>query len=130
MHDENKHALHRLLDKSEIYDSICRYARGIDRGDWDLVRSTYHPDADDDHVEYKGGIDGLIEWLDKRFAGIDNSMHFPRQLPDRVRWTRSGIRGNVFHEPPPAHAERRGEGGPRRGGCALSRGVGTLCGSF
>jgi hypothetical protein len=76
MHDEKSQALHRLLDKSEIYDAICRYARGVDRGDWDLVRSTYHPDAHDDHVEYKGGIEGLIEWLDKRFAGIDNSMHF------------------------------------------------------
>lgn len=76
MHDENSNALQRLLDKSQIHDVICRYSRGVDRGDWALVRSTYHADAHDDHVEYKGGIDGLIEWLDRRFAGVDNSMHF------------------------------------------------------
>lgn len=68
-------ALQRLLDKDEIRDSMCRYARGVDRGDWELVRSSYHPDAHDEHGEYKGGTDGLIEWLDKRFAGVDNSMH-------------------------------------------------------
>ena len=68
-------ALQRLLDKDAIHESLCRYARGVDRGDWDQVRSTYHPDAFDEHGDYKGGIDGLIEWLDKRFAGVDNSMH-------------------------------------------------------
>jgi len=68
--------LQRLLDKDQIRDAIARYARGVDRGDWDLVRSGYHPDAWDEHGEYKGGIDGFIAWLDQRFAGVDNSMHF------------------------------------------------------
>jgi hypothetical protein len=76
MHENNSEALQRLIDRTEIYDVVCRYARGVDRGDWDLLRSTYHPDAYDDHVEYKGNIDGLIEWLKKRFANADNSMHF------------------------------------------------------
>ena len=31
--------LQRLLDKEEIYEAICRYARGVDRGDWDLGKS-------------------------------------------------------------------------------------------
>ena len=26
--------LQRLLDKEEIYEAICRYARGVDRGVW------------------------------------------------------------------------------------------------
>ncbi len=68
--------LHRLADRAEIQDCLCRYARGVDRGDWKLVRSTYHPDAYDAHGDYKGGIDGLVKWLDERFAGVDNSMHF------------------------------------------------------
>ena len=69
-------ALRRLIDKDEIRDAICRYARGVDRGDWDLVRTGYHPDAYDAHGDYRGGIDGFIAWLDERFAGVDNSMHF------------------------------------------------------
>lgn len=71
-----KETLEHLADRAEIQESLCRYARGVDRGDWNLVRSTYHTDAYDQHGEYRGGIDGLIEWLDSRFAGVDNSMHF------------------------------------------------------
>jgi len=69
-------ALQRLLDKEEIYEAMCRYARGVDRGDWDLVRSTYHEDAYDSHGDYKGDINGLIAWLKILFKGVDNSMHF------------------------------------------------------
>ncbi|MGC4252161.1 MAG: nuclear transport factor 2 family protein [Sphingobium sp.] len=69
-------SMQRLVDKAEIRDAICRYARGVDRGDWDLVRSGYHPDAYDAHGDYKGDIDGFIAWLDERFAEVDNSMHF------------------------------------------------------
>lgn len=69
-------ALQRLVDKDEIHDAMARYARGVDRGDWALVASTYHPDAHDEHGEYKGGIMGLIAWLEARFTGVDNSTHF------------------------------------------------------
>lgn len=72
----NAQALQKLIDKDAIRESLCRYARGVDRGDWELVRSTYHPEAYDEHGEYKGGIDGLIDWLDQRFHGVDNSTHF------------------------------------------------------
>lgn len=68
--------LQRLADRTEILDCLSRYARGVDRGDWDMVRASYHTDAIDQHGEYKGDIDGLMKWLDLRFAGIDNSMHF------------------------------------------------------
>lgn len=72
----NDPTMQRLVDKDEIQDAMNRYSRGVDRSDWELVRSTYHPDATDEHGDFKGSIDGLIEWLDKRFAGCDNSMHF------------------------------------------------------
>lgn len=68
--------LQRLIDKDQIRDAIYRYAQGVDRGDWDLVRSGYHTDAYDAHGDYQGGVDGFIEWLQQRFAGVDNSMHF------------------------------------------------------
>lgn len=69
-------ALQRLVDKDQIRDAINRYAQGVDRGDWEQVRSGYHPDAYDAHGDYKGGVDGFIEWLQNRFDGVDNSMHF------------------------------------------------------
>lgn len=63
-------------DKAAIHEAILRYARAIDRGDWDAVRDAYHNDAFDDHGEFKGTIDELIPWLEKRFAGVETGMHF------------------------------------------------------
>lgn len=71
-----KAAVLALLDKQAIYEAMCTYARGVDRGDWELVRATYHPDAYDDHVDFRGGVDELINWLDDRFRGVENSSHF------------------------------------------------------
>jgi len=68
--------LQRLLDRSAIQDALARYARAVDRGDWEELWSVYHSDAHDDHVDYHGDVAGLIGWLKDRFAGADNSMHF------------------------------------------------------
>ncbi len=65
----------RMQDRMEIQDCLFRYIRGVDRKNWDLVRSAYHTDAYDDHGNYKGGIDGFIESLVKRHATIEQSMH-------------------------------------------------------
>jgi hypothetical protein len=50
-----------LLARQEIADVILRYARGIDRLDFDLVRSCYHPDAYDDHGSFQGGVEPFID---------------------------------------------------------------------
>lgn len=67
----------RLLAVHEIEQALYRYARGVDRRDWELVRSCYHPDGTDDHGRFKGGIDGLVEWLERRHrTGIEQSLHY------------------------------------------------------
>ncbi len=65
----------RLQDRQAIQDCLFRYVRGVDRKNWDLVRSAYHADAHDNHGNYKGDIDGFIESLVKRHATIEQSMH-------------------------------------------------------
>jgi hypothetical protein len=65
----------RLEDRFRIEQVMRRWARAVDRRDWPLVRSVFHPDATDDHGMYKGGIDGLLDWLDARHAWISKSMH-------------------------------------------------------
>ena len=67
--------LQRLVDRAEIHDCMARYVRGVDRGDAELMRSAYFPDAYDDHVDYKCDVEGFIKWLDGRFAPFVNSMH-------------------------------------------------------
>src|SRR5690348_975727 len=53
--------LRGVLDRQEIYDCLMRYCRGIDRGDLELARSAYHPDALDDHGIYCGNSWEFVE---------------------------------------------------------------------
>ncbi len=52
-----------LVDRELIRDLVQRYARGVDRRDFELVRSCYHADAIDEHGPYVGGVDGFVEFL-------------------------------------------------------------------
>lgn len=47
-------ALKRLLDREEIRELLCMYARGINRADPELTVSLYHEDAYVDHGSFKG----------------------------------------------------------------------------
>jgi hypothetical protein len=53
-----------------------RYLRGVDRKEWDLIRSAYWPDAVHDHGEVQGSVEELIEWIQKWHATIPRVMHF------------------------------------------------------
>ncbi|GEK79640.1 nuclear transport factor 2 family protein [Agrococcus baldri] len=64
-----------LLDKDEIRDRIYSFCRGVDRRDWNLVRSAYHADGIDDHGPYNGDVDGMIAWMTERHATVKSSMH-------------------------------------------------------
>lgn len=65
-----------LIDQAEIRDVHLRYCRGVDRMDWELVRSCYHPDATDDHGGYSGGIDGFMKWVATALARFESTQHF------------------------------------------------------
>jgi hypothetical protein len=67
--------LESLILKFDIEQALFRYARGVDRKEWDLVRSAYHADATDLHGGFEGGIDGLIEHLIQRHENIEQSIH-------------------------------------------------------
>ena len=69
-------ALRELLDRQAIVDCIHRYARGVDRGDEDLVRSAYHPDAVEDHGAYVGEVDGLVAFLAAAHRPFDAYQRF------------------------------------------------------
>jgi hypothetical protein len=69
------YSVERLADRAAIYDVMCRYCRGIDRLDFDTLRSAYHPDAIDNHGAYNGGIEGFVEWVRNRHKKIPFSKH-------------------------------------------------------
>jgi len=68
-------SIKELSDRAAISDVLMKYVRGVDRRDWDLVRSCYHDDAFQDHGAYAGGLDGLIDWSRKWHADIPVTMH-------------------------------------------------------
>ncbi|MBD9663226.1 MULTISPECIES: nuclear transport factor 2 family protein [unclassified Variovorax] len=65
----------RHANVTAIEQALFRYARGVDRRDWALVRSAYHPDAVDNHGSYSGPIDGFVASLVARHAHIAQSLH-------------------------------------------------------
>lgn len=68
--------LQALATQQEIRDVLARYTRGIDRMDVELVRSTYHPDAHDDHGAYQGDVEGFLAWVQQALSYFDTTMHF------------------------------------------------------
>ena len=56
-------------DKQEIHDVLMRYCRGVDRGDADLIRSAFHPDAISDlgggPERSQASADRIVESLSK-----------------------------------------------------------------
>ncbi|WP_216892232.1 nuclear transport factor 2 family protein [Nocardia alni] len=71
--------LQLLLDERAIRRVILRYCRGIDRGDVELVRSCYHPDALDVHGRYRGDAHGFAEHavtvLTERYEVTSHAVH-------------------------------------------------------
>jgi hypothetical protein len=69
MHDDTR-------SRIEIRDVLGRYARAIDRRDYQSLRTVFHPDGYDDHGAYKGGVDGFIKWLQERFTDDAPMQHY------------------------------------------------------
>lgn len=67
---DRRHGLY--LDVREV---LSRYARAVDRSDWAAMIETYHPDAVDDHGEFKGSREGLAEYLQQNTDSMTLLMH-------------------------------------------------------
>jgi ketosteroid isomerase-like protein len=95
-------ALQRLLDEEAIKKVHLHYCRSVDRRDWELLRSCYHPDAVDDHGDYVGGVDGFIEFCESGTLNFTSTTHLTcNQLVEvdgDVAWTE--FYGLAYHRLP------------------------------
>lgn len=66
--------LQALLDRQDIYDLVCRYCRGVDRLDHDLIRACYWDDASDDRGFFQGGPDAFAAFAIKA-SKLSSSTH-------------------------------------------------------
>src|SRR5581483_4279490 len=65
----------RTQDEAEIRRALAAYARAIDRLDWELLESCYHPEAVEDRGRYRGDVEGLVEWLRGALLGFEWTWH-------------------------------------------------------
>lgn len=68
--------LQRLADEAAVRDVHLRYCRGVDRQDWALVESCYHPGATDNHGPYNGDVPGFIAFAKEFLEACDTVTHF------------------------------------------------------
>ncbi len=66
-------AIERMLARDEIREVLSAYARGVDRGDAELLRSCYHADAIEEHAgNYTGNahvyVDGAVPRIERMGA--------------------------------------------------------------
>lgn len=102
-------AMLRIADKHEIHEVVLRYCRGIDRLDFDLVRSAYHADGIDHHTGFDGTVDEYITWVRPLLEGFSGTMHMVGNHLSEVYGDRAIAEtyGNAFHWGQPESDPRR-----------------------
>jgi 3-phenylpropionate/cinnamic acid dioxygenase small subunit len=102
--------LARLVAHHEISEVIYRYCRGIDRRDFDLVRSCYHHDATDEHGVFRGSVDEFIDYVKVALSGYERTMHFIGNVLIDVEGSSGRAESHLtaYHRVPPrgTHPER------------------------
>ena len=103
-----------LVDRAEITDLLTRYARAVDRQDWDLFRSVFTPDARIDYTQVggvAGNLDEVVGFLSEVMTMFETIQHLisniditidgdeakvaamvynPLKLPDSPVWATGG----------------------------------------
>jgi 3-phenylpropionate/cinnamic acid dioxygenase small subunit len=64
-------------DRQDIYDLLMRYATGIDRRDWSLLRTVFTDDCELDYSEIGSwrGVDTVAEFMEQAHAAAGHKMH-------------------------------------------------------
>lgn len=75
--NELRTELNRMKDRQAILEVLHRYSKGLDRRDWELMKSAYHEDGLDRHGDFIGHPDTFVAWAADLFQDEwDYSLHF------------------------------------------------------
>ena len=80
--------LEDVIAKEEIREVVLKLARGTDRLDRELIISCYHPDALDDHNEFRGPPDAFADWVLEVLPFFQATTHFTG--PPAIELARAG----------------------------------------
>ena len=70
--------LRHTADRLEIAELLARYARAVDRKDWELYRTVFTADAHIDYTSAGGtaaGLEEMCSWLDEALAQFPATQH-------------------------------------------------------
>lgn len=73
--EELRRMVQYLKDRAEIRDCLLRYTRGVDRLDWELAESAYHPDAIDNRGAITANPRDYLEWSKKNIEPASWTSH-------------------------------------------------------
>lgn len=65
-----------LEDRQAIMDCVTAFCRGINRLDRDLLLSSFHPDAVDDHGYFVGNREKFVDYIDMCYQGMSVTEHY------------------------------------------------------
>ena len=69
-----------LIAKQEIIELVGRYMRGLDRLDKNLLRSTFHDDAQTDYGFFQGGPDAFVDMAFSALSEHQDNHHMIGQV--------------------------------------------------
>ena len=85
-----------LADREAIRECLCRYSRGVDRLDADMVRSAYWPDCVDNHLQFTGNSEEFIAWAFPIMGTMDQTMHMIGNILMRIEGDGADVE-SYFH---------------------------------
>ncbi len=74
-----------LGDRESIRECLCRYTRGVDRLDADMIRSSCWPDVLHQHRDVKRNTEEFIAWSFPLMAKMDQTQHYIQNVLMTVR---------------------------------------------
>ena len=96
-----------LTDRAALQELLHAYCRGVDRRDYALLSTLYHPDARDDHGGlFRGSAADYIAWLPGMLARFASTSHYIHNAEFRIEGDRaegqsSVVAHHLTHPPDP-----------------------------
>jgi 3-phenylpropionate/cinnamic acid dioxygenase small subunit len=93
--------LQAVSDKLDIQELLARYARGVDRRDWELWRSVFTPDAVVDYSSAGATVgrrDEVAAWLEAGLGSVPMTQHFISNIEIDLDGDRAKARA-MFYNP-------------------------------
>ena len=92
--------LQTLIDRAEITDLLTRYARAVDRQDWELFRSVFTPDASIDYTQVggiAGDLDTVVGFLQEALSVFEAMQHLISNIDIAIDGDEAKVSAMVYN---------------------------------